>query len=148
MKRYRFRLERLLAVRKHRELEWELKLAAVTGECVRLQNEIGEADAARRATLAGRYAAAGLDLRYLTASELYLRRLEALERTDRRLLGGKERERDEIRTTYLAASRDRKVLDRLKEKRRVAHRREQLTEEVSQVDDMSGSSNTWKNKQA
>ena len=146
MKRYQFRLERLLAVRKHHELEWELKLAAVTRECVRLRNEIEEADGARRAALAGRYAVAGLDLSYLTASELYMRRLDALERTDRRLLSEKERERDEVRTAYLAASRDRKVLDRLREKRRIAYRREQRTAEIVQVDDMSSSSNAWNNK--
>ncbi|HUX21860.1 MAG TPA: flagellar export protein FliJ [Spirochaetia bacterium] len=146
MKRYQFRLERLLEIRKYRELEWELKLAAVTGECVRLKNEIDEMDISRRMTLAQRFDIAGLDMAYLTASEHYMRRLDAHTRADQQALIEKERERDRVREDYLSVSRDRKVLDSLKEKRAAVYRREQLKEEILQVDDMSGSTNAWKSE--
>ena len=42
MKAFRFKLERILSLRKHREREWEIKLAEITGECVRLSREIEE----------------------------------------------------------------------------------------------------------
>lgn len=144
MRQYQFRLERLLSIRKYRELEWELKLATVTGECVRLEGEIAELDRARRTTLATRFAGRGLDMNYLAASELYMRRIDARTTSDLRDLETKERERDEVRESYLTASRERKVLDRLKERRAVAYRREKLKEETFQVDDMSGSSAAWK----
>jgi len=144
MRQYQFRLERLLSIRKYREMEWELKLAAVSGECVRLQTEIEDMDQARRSTLATRFSVRGLDMNYLTASELYMRRIDAQTKSDLQELEAKEREREEVREGYLAASRDRKVLDRLKERRIAAYRREQLKEETLQVDDMSGSSAAWK----
>ncbi len=146
MRKYQFRLERLLEIRKYRELESELKLAAATGECVRLQTEIAEMDLARRSTLAQRYEIGGVDLAYLTAAELYMRRLDARTRSNQEELVERERERDTAREEYLAASRDRKVLDRLKEKRETAYRREQLRQEIFEVDDSSGSSITWKNE--
>ena len=52
----------------------------------------------------------------------------------------KEKVRDAIRAGYLEASRARKVLDRLKEKRAQAYHREQLEDEVKLLDDL-GSSN-------
>jgi flagellar export protein FliJ len=100
-------------------------------------------DAARRTTLARRFSVAGLDMAYLTASELYMRRLDARSLSDQQALVEKERERDEVREGYLSVSRERKVLDSLKEKRSAAYRREQLKEEIFQVDDMSGSTNAW-----
>jgi len=146
MRKYQFRLERLLEIRKYRELESELKLAAATGECVRLQTEISEMDLARRSTLAQRYEVGGVDLAYLTAAELYMQRLDANTRSNQEELIERERERDAARDEYLAASRDRKVLDRLKEKRETVYRREQLKQEIFEVDDSSGSSITWKNE--
>lgn len=144
MKRYRFRLDRLLAIRKYHELEWELKLAAATGECVRLTNEIEQMGQQRRETLAERYAERGVDMNYLVAAELYMRKIDARTETDRQVLVEKEREREEVRAGYLEASRDRKVLDRLRERRTAANRREQLVEEVNEVDDSSGSVATWR----
>ena len=146
MRKYQFRLERLLEIRKYREQESELKLAAATGECVRLQTEIAEMDLARRNTLAKRYEVGGVDLAYLTAGELYMRRLDARTRSNQEELVERERDRDSAREEYLAASRDRKVLDRLKEKRETAYRKEQLKQEIFEIDDSSGSSITWKNE--
>ena len=139
MRRYQFRLERILEIRRYRELQQELRLAAATGECVRLQNELKGLDEAKRSTLANRYALSGGDMNYLIASELYMRRLDATARTDAKILQEKETIREAIRTEYLAASRDRKVLDRLKEKRMQAHYREELREETKLLDDISAS---------
>lgn len=148
MKRYEFRLERLLAIRKFRETEWELKLAGITNECVRLQSEIAQMDEDRRSTLASRYLGRGIDMDYLSAMELYMQRIAAKTQHNLQELETKEQEREEVRAGYLEASRDRKVLDRLKERRSASYRREQLKEETFQIDDMSGSSATWKSHHA
>lgn len=144
MKQYRFRLDRLLTIRKYRELEWELKLAAATGECVRLANEIQEMDGERRSTLAQRYRGGGLDMDYLAAAELYMRKIDARTAADRSALVERERERDEVRAGYLEASKERKVLDRLRDRRAAADRREQLIEEIGEVDDITGSVAAWR----
>lgn len=137
MKKYRFTLERVLRLRKHHELEWELKLAAAAGRCVALQNELKELASERGRTLSTRFAVADGGTDYLFRSELYLRRIAQTTEKKRRLLTQRERERDEVRDQYLVASRDRKVLDRLKEKREEQHYREGLLEEISDTDDLT-----------
>jgi len=47
------------------------------------------------------------------------------------------RKREEIQAEYLKCSRDRKVLDNLKEKRMAEYMRAQKIEEVKQVDDIN-----------
>ncbi len=137
MKKYRFDLERVLRLRRHRELDWELKLAVAAGRCVALQKDLIELEDERGKTLATRFALAGGSTDYLFRSELYLRRLAQTNERTRRLLSQREQERDEVRDQYLLASRDRKVLDRLKEKREAQHYREELLNEISESDDLT-----------
>ncbi len=137
MKKYRFTLERVLRLRKHHELEWELKLAVAAGRCIALQNELKELASERGKTLSTRFALAGGSVDFLLRSELYLRRIAQTSEKKARLLSERERERDEVRDQYLIASRDRKVLDRLKEKREEQHYREGLLEEISNSDDLT-----------
>jgi len=138
VKKYRFTLERVLRLRKHHELEWELKLAAAAGRCVALQNELKELASERGRTLSTRFALSGGSTDFLFRSELYLRRIAQTTDRKTRLLSQRERERDEVRDQYLIASRDRKVLDRLKERREEQHHREGLLEEISETDDLTG----------
>lgn len=137
MTKYRFSLERVLRLRKHHELEWELKLAAATGRCTALQNELSAIGHERGQTLATRFGLAGGDANQLFRTELYLRRLSQSAETKRKQLEQRERERAEVRDQYLLASRERKVLDRLKDKRAEQHYRKELREEVKAVDDLT-----------
>ena len=139
MRQYRFNLERILSIRKHRELEWELKLAAATGKCIALQNDLAGIDAERRRTLFTRFELAQGNVGLLAVSELYLRRLGNDQRKKQSQLAERERERDEIRAGYLTASKERKVLDKLKERREIEHHRKGLLEEVGVIDDMNAS---------
>ena len=135
MKTYRFTLERILNIRKYRELEWELLLAAASGKCIALQNELSDLGSERRRILLERFTFSHGDAGVLAGTELYLRRLAEQTKKKRRQLEERERERDEIRGHYLTASKERKVLDKLKEKRAAAHYRQGLMEEVKMIDD-------------
>jgi flagellar FliJ protein len=80
-----------------------------------------------------------VDLSLLAYREQYLNRLGL----ERRLLEEELQERlarkDEVQATYLEHSRDRKVLDRLKERKAREFYREQRREEFKAMDDANGS---------
>ena len=137
MRRFRFRLERLLELRAHREREALYRLAEATGHCVRLARRIQETASQRGA--AYRSAAGGLDLGLLAYRERYLAWLEATRRRLAEELARREKERLEVQQKYLEASRQRKVLEKLKERRAAEYYREARTEEFKVQDDMAAS---------
>lgn len=140
MKRFQFRLERVLKLRAYHEREWELKLAAATGECVALEEQIRSVVREKRESfhaLSGSYTT---DISYRMSQEAYLtyleRRLESLENT----LMQKQEEREKIAEQYRQAMMERKVLDKLKERRSGEYYREQLNHEHKALDEVATTS--------
>ena len=135
MKAFRFKLERILSLRKYREREWEIKLAGITGECVRLSREIEErslrkADAFLKGTT-------GEEVGVYLSTHRYMARLDQEIDKKSTELAVCQRKREEIKLEYLKYSRERKVLDNLKEKRAEEYADEQKIEEVKQIDDIN-----------
>jgi len=140
MRRFQFRLERFLELRRWKEREWELKLAKALGECLLLQQrirQIGEEIGASR--LAEYTEGRRVDVEAMARRELYVQRL-AMERERAVVtLEEKRREMEKVRARYLEASKERKVLDKLKERRSEEYYDRQLDEEYRTVDDMNNS---------
>ena len=140
MKRFRFRLERLLELRAHRERQALYRLAEAAGHCVRLARRLQETESERGAAYRSAPAAAGaLDLSLFAYRERYLAWLEATRRRLSEELARREKERLEVQARYLEASRERKVLEKLKERRAAEHRREARAEEFNVQDDVAAS---------
>ena len=140
MKRFRFRLERLLELRTHREAQALYRLAEAAGHCVRLARRLQETKSERGAAYRSAPAAAGaLDLGLFAYRERYLAWLEATRRRLSEELARREKERLEVQARYLEASRERKVLEKLKERRAAEHRREARAEEFNVQDDVAAS---------
>ena len=138
MKRFRFRLERLLELKAHREREALNRLAEATGHCVRLARGIRQAEEAGREALRAQRASLGrVDMELLGYREHYLAWLGEQRRRLARELVERQKQRQEEQVRYLQASKERKVLDKLKERRAAEHRREARTEEFEVADDMS-----------
>ena len=138
MKRFRFALERLLQLRSYKEQEWQARLAAVTGACLRLGNRIKENDGRAAESFAKScYHERKLDFNLLAAREAYVNRMHLENRGLARELAVKNRERQEVQKNYLAASRDRKVLDKLKERRQLEHYRRERAEEFKVLDEVT-----------
>ncbi len=138
MKRFHFRLDRLLELRRYREREWELKLATITGRCLLINQKIQQNRHNIVQTIRGRHMSGGrLDLSSLYAAELYLSRLDHEIGTLETELELREKERDEINQKYLEVSRDRKVLEKLREKKESGYYREQKKEEFRTADDIT-----------
>jgi flagellar protein FliJ len=136
MKAFQFKLERILAIRKHREREWEIRLAQATGECVQLRRDI-ESRVMHKAEALRRMGLEHLGAGEMLESHLYMARLDQEAERKSAELVVCERERERIQGHYLEASKDRKVLDKLREKRSGGYLKEQRTEEIKELDDIN-----------
>ncbi|MDR1444745.1 MAG: flagellar export protein FliJ [Treponema sp.] len=141
MTRFHFPLEKVLELREHREQETEIALGRAIGELVNIENRIKETasliiKARDERRNPGPDLPGGLaDLyRY---HEFYIRRLE---QTKEKLLQEAAEARikvEEARELFLEASRERKVLDKLKEKRAGEYRKTMLAAETKMLDGLN-----------
>lgn len=136
MKAFRFNLERILRLRAHREREWELRLAEVTGTCIQLRRRIDQAYRFKAEELSTRFSR-GTDIAELAASDRYVDRLDQETSRNEAALRREEERRESVQAAFLEAQRERKVLEKLKERRAEEHRREQRLEEIALTDDMN-----------
>lgn len=141
MHRFRFRLERLLEIRRYRERQAELALAAATARCIELRNRMDDARSRMAQQLVERASAGGLlDLQRLRWSEAYRRHLSDVCEASARDLVIREKERREAQAVYVERSRDRKVLDKLRERRQREYYHEARNREARILDDVSQAS--------
>ena len=140
MKRFHFRLERILEIRAHRERQWLARLAAASGLCARLSRRIAEnGEQARGAFHIDAKRGRLLDLYLLTYRENYINRLGQEQKRLKEELEEKMRRRSEVQKKYQEVSRDKKVLEKLKEKREAQYYAQAKLEEFKEVDDLNSS---------
>jgi len=152
MRRFRFRLEKFLELRRWKEREKEIALAKVLGEVLLLEKRIAEIAEEIAASLFGQFrmhapgAGAGhegrIDVEAMARRELYAQRLSRERECKRRVLVVKNRELEEARARYLEASKERKVLDKLRERREAEYYEHAIDEEFKEIDDMNTASST------
>jgi flagellar FliJ protein len=135
MKRYNFRLERILELRRHKERMWEMKLAEISGRCVRLENHIRDLRN-EKDSYAG-FQAEGIlySVDEILIREAFRSRLEREIEETGGLLEDAMRKREEVNRDYLAAMRDRKVLDKIKERRSEEYYEDQRRKEGKAMDE-------------
>ena len=78
-----------------------------------------------------------VDLAALQASEIFRRRLAEEYGDAERSLVDREAERQQAQGRYLEVSKDRKVLQKLRERREKQYYRDQKREEFAEMDDLS-----------
>ncbi len=140
MRRFHFRLERLLEIRSYRERQWLARLATVSGLCSRLMRRITETgEAARGAFYIDSRRGNELDLSMLTYKEHYINRLGQEQRKLEEELEEKMKQRSEVQHRYQEVSRDKKVLEKLKSKREADYYSQAKLEEFKEVDDLNSS---------
>ncbi len=147
MLRFRFRLERFLDIKRYRERQAELALAAATARCLQLQNRMADARARMARELVERAAPARLDLEEWKASEVYRRHLADIYEASARDLVVREKERRAAQKVYLDASRERKVLDKLRERRERDYYGEAKRREARTLDDVSQSGRVGRSRE-
>jgi flagellar FliJ protein len=137
VKRFRFKLEKPLELRIHREREMKIALGKAVGTLSVIEHNL-EALARERFNAGEERFSPAYGTADILVHDLYIRRLE--ETQDRLLqeAAAAELKVEEARDEYLEASRDRKVLDKLKEKRREEYRKTMETEDIKNMDDIAG----------
>jgi len=137
MRRFNFRLESLLRIRLHRERVREIELARATGACVLLEARLRELREERMEVQSCSFQGIPYPVPVLLARNAYGLRLDGEIAAAEKELEKKLQEREEINREYLAASRDRKVLDKLKERRARESREDRLREEGKALDEIA-----------
>jgi flagellar FliJ protein len=138
MRRFQFRLEKLLKIRKYREREWELKLADITGKCILLENKIKQCRENISHTLDERFYLSGtLDIYNLIANEMFIARMNQDIINYGIELEQRKREREVIKQKYLEVSRERKILDKLKERKEAEYYQEEKKEEFNIINEIN-----------
>jgi flagellar export protein FliJ len=139
MRRFRFKLEKVLELRRYAEQEWELKLAEVTGRVVAAEQEITQWARRRHDTKRFEAGAGTVDMLLLRSREDYVNRIDQRVLELQHQIVALETERSKVRGGYVEASRKRKALTRLEERQAAEYYRDALREEGRVLDEIGGS---------
>jgi flagellar FliJ protein len=136
MKRFKFNLQKALDLKTYRERDAEIELGRAIGELSVIEQRIAVL-ANERAQAASERFASGHGAEEIVRYDLYIRRLD---KTRDQLLEEEAKAElrvEKAREEYIEASRERKVLDKIKERRQKEYRRELFAEETKTLDDIS-----------
>jgi flagellar FliJ protein len=140
MKRFRFNLEKVLELRQYREQEAKNDLGRAISILNAIENDIKQNALTRSNAVQERFMgiesgdyAEGLSM---LAWDNYINRLEQEAQRLMEEAAKAELVVEEKRTAYLDASREVKVMEKLKEKRENEYRKEMFAAETRELDDM------------
>lgn len=136
MKRFAFKLEKLLELRSFHERQAELVLAEKAGRCALIEKRLEEVAEARARTGREMFAS-GRDIDDYRACELYILRLDKERDGLVEALVLAEAERERARLVYIEKHRDREAIGKLKERREAEYYRAAQREEIKALDDIA-----------
>jgi len=137
MKRFQFALESILELRQWEERQKEIDLGKIIGECVTVRRQIEERTMQERQSFLDRRD--GYDLEELLEIEHFGRRMRCERQELSIRLEDLEAKRAEAQEEFLEASRKRKVLEKLKERKAEIHRKQELAVQQRSLDEIGSS---------
>jgi flagellar FliJ protein len=135
VRRFRFKLEKLLELRGFYERRSELVLAEKAGRCALLDASLRET-AEKRSRTGRDMFSAGRMLADYRAAELYIVRLDRDRDRLTEELARAELEREAARADYVEKHKSREAIEKLKERRQADYYRLALREETKALDDL------------
>ena len=136
MKAFTFSLQKILNLRKFHEDEARIELGRAIGILTDLENRIHSLGRERARAAAAQFSP-GNNAAVIQQYMFYLLRLDNTKEQLLKEAAMAELKVEEARNTFLEASRERKVLDKIKEKKQKEYRKLMLTEETKAMDDIS-----------
>jgi len=136
MKAFSFGLEKVLNLRKFHEDEAKIELGRAIGVLADLEARLFAVGRERARASAAQFAM-GNDALVMQQYMFYITRLDNLTEELLKEITLAEMKVEEAREAFLEASKERKVLDKLKDKRQTEYRKFVLTEETKTLDDIS-----------
>ena len=145
MKAFTFGLQKFLNLRKFYEDEAKIELGRAVGVLAELENNLSALGRERARAAASQFSP-GNSAAQIQQYMFYLLRLDNTKEQLLKECAMAELKVEEAREAFIEASRDRKVLDNLKEKRQKEYHKKMNAEETKTLDDISagdreGSSN-------
>lgn len=138
MRRFAFQLEKVLELREFEERDWEIRLAEVTGRVIAVEREISDWGRERVRVEPVTAWSGYLDMAYLKSREGYVGLIDDRVQHLQSRLVTLESEREQVRTGYLEASRRRKALSKLRERRSEEYYAGARREENRVLDEIGG----------
>jgi flagellar FliJ protein len=135
MKRFHFSLEKVLGLRKYREQEAKIELGRAVSILTEIENRIRETAAKRHHAAGERFADMGNASAMLAWNNYIIRLDQEAERLAKEAAQA-ELVVEEKRALYMEASRELKVMEKLKEKREKEYRKEMSAAETAELDDL------------
>jgi flagellar FliJ protein len=136
MKRFKFSLEKILELRKYHERETEIDLGRAVGALTLIEKNIASVASETYRAWEERYSPE-YGINELLTRDLYITRLETTREKLLQEAAKAEQKVEEKRGVYLEASRNRKVIDKIREKRETEYRRAMFVEETKELDDIA-----------
>jgi len=135
MKRFTFKLEKVMQWRKFKEEECKIELGKAVSNLNMIENDIKITAVKRQSAASQRFNATN----DIGAWNNYILRLD--QETERLMEKAAQAEIivEEKRALYLEASKDLKALEKLKEKQEKEHRKEMLDYQMAEIDDLTAS---------
>lgn len=137
--KFHFKLEALLAHRQQVEKEKQRKLAAVQSEMQAVTRQLQETHAriaAENKSLTASHLTGKLDMQYIAHEKRFVGNLQIKILLGMQKLAAMEKTLAAARAELLAAARDRKVIEKLKEKQLARWRAEQDRKEAALMDEI------------
>jgi flagellar FliJ protein len=133
MKRFTFRLEKVLQLRKFNENECKLILGQAISILNKIENDI-KITAVKRHNAADQRFNAGQDM---ASWDMYILRLEQEAEKLAQQAAQAELVVEEKRALYIEAQKDLKAIEKLKEKREKEYRKETADFQMAEIDDLT-----------
>jgi len=133
MKRFTFRLEKVLQLRKFKENECKLALGQAISVLNKIENDI-KITALKRHNAAEQRFNAGQDM---ASWDIYILRLEQEAEKLAQQAAQAQIAVEEKRAMYIEAQKDLKAIEKLKEKREKEYRKETMNLQMAEIDDIT-----------
>jgi flagellar FliJ protein len=137
MRSFRFDLEKVLKLRLNREQETEIELGKAIGALSALERRIKNVAEEKVLAAKNRFAK-NRSANEMLSYEVYILRLDQTKDALLTAAAKADLEVEKAREIYIEASRDRKIIDKLKERRQKEYHKAMLLDEVKMLDDISG----------
>ena len=137
MRRFNFKLEKVLRLRENREQETKLELGKAIGVLSALELRIKNIALEIMTASQNRFSSK-ISFFEMRSIDLYILRLDQTKEKLLKEAALAELEVEKARTIYLDASRDRKIISKLKERQEKEYRHSMNLEEIKAIDDISG----------
>jgi flagellar FliJ protein len=144
MKRFHFQFDKLLRVRDFAEEEAKAALGRQIGALNELEYRIAENERLREEAADKRFAKEN-SIVDIDTYNFYIMRLDHEKAALLRDAEEQQKKVDEARAQYIEASREKKIIDKLKEKRLKEYKRETQKAGEAEVDEAAGAARLQKN---